>query len=105
VGLAVERGVDMVVALLAIWGAGGAYLPLDPDYPADRLPYMIYDSGTRLVLGTRALAGEFTDAPGTVIVLDDLDTAAAIAAAPEHPPEIVVHPDQLAYVIYTSGST
>ncbi len=95
----------MVVALLAIWGAGGAYLPLDPDYPADRLAYMISDSGTRLVLGTRALAGEFTDAPGTVIVLDDLDTAAAIAAAPEHPPEIVVHPDQLAYVIYTSGST
>ncbi|MEV1173957.1 amino acid adenylation domain-containing protein, partial [Nonomuraea sp. NPDC049784] len=105
VGLSLERGVDMVVALLAIWKAGGAYLPLDPDYPADRLAYMLSDSGASVVIGSRALAGTYADSVAAMVYLDDPETAAAIAAAPAHAPEGVTHPDQLAYVIYTSGST
>ncbi|MGP4088126.1 condensation domain-containing protein, partial [Streptomyces sp. KR55] len=50
VGLCLPRGVDMVVALLAVWKAGGAYVPLDPEYPADRLAYMVSDSGASVVL-------------------------------------------------------
>ncbi len=105
VGLALERGIDMVVALLAIWKAGGAYLPLDLDYPAERLAYMVSDSGTRLVIGTRALAAGFAGSASSVVFLDDPRAAMAIAAAPERAAGIVTHPDQLAYVIYTSGST
>ena len=50
VGLALERGVEMMVALLAVLKAGGAYLPLDPDYPPERLAHMLRDSGAALVL-------------------------------------------------------
>ncbi|MGP4092466.1 condensation domain-containing protein, partial [Streptomyces sp. KR55] len=57
VGLFLPRGVDMVVALLAVWKAGGAYVPLDPEYPADRLAYMVSDSGASVVLATAATAG------------------------------------------------
>ncbi|GAA0229475.1 hypothetical protein GCM10009527_027460 [Actinomadura nitritigenes] len=105
VGLALERGLEMVVALLAIWKAGGAYLPLDPEYPADRLDYMVSDSGASVVLGTRDLAAPFAVAAGTAVYLDDPATVAAVATAPAGPPDVGAHPDRLAYVIYTSGST
>ncbi|WP_033439095.1 non-ribosomal peptide synthetase [Saccharothrix sp. NRRL B-16314] len=85
VGVRRERGAGLVVALLAVLKAGGAYLPLDPDYPADRLDYMTADAGAAIVLTD-------TDPP----LPDDL---------PDHDPAVVVHPDHPAYVIYTSGST
>ncbi|WP_037945612.1 AMP-binding protein, partial [Streptomyces sp. NRRL WC-3774] len=50
VGLCLPRGVDMVVAVLGVWLAGGTYLPLDPEYPADRLEFMVADSGAQVVL-------------------------------------------------------
>jgi non-ribosomal peptide synthetase component F len=90
----------MVVALLAIWKAGGAYLPLDPEYPMDRLAYMVTDARARVVLGTRALAVDFTDLVDTVVYLDEV-----AAIAPSARPRAATHPDQLAYVLYTSGST
>ena len=52
-GLCLERGVDMVVAMLAVWKAGGAYLPLDPGYPAGRLAFMLADSRAGVLVGTR----------------------------------------------------
>ncbi|SIR40503.1 Transposase, partial [Rhizobium sp. RU35A] len=54
VGIALERGFDMVVSLCAVLKAGGAYLPLDPDYPAERLRYMLEDSGASVVIGSDA---------------------------------------------------
>ncbi|SEM55533.1 non-ribosomal peptide synthase domain TIGR01720/amino acid adenylation domain-containing protein, partial [Variovorax sp. YR750] len=99
VGLAVKRSADMVVALLAIAKSGGAYVPLDPTYPADRLAYMVEDSGIALLL-TNSEAGQRIEAPRR-LALDTLD----LGAQPSHDPGVPVHGGNLAYVIYTSGST
>ena len=98
VAVCLERGADLVVASLAVWQAGAAYLPLDPEYPAERLRYLVTDSRARALVGRRAVAGGL-DAPA-VVWLDDEDEDAAGA-----PPPAPVRPGQLAYVIYTSGST
>ncbi|GAA3074697.1 non-ribosomal peptide synthetase [Streptosporangium carneum] len=94
VGVCLERGADLVVALLAVWSAGGAYVPLDPAYPDDRLAFMARDSGLRLVIAAdnrlNRLAGAEVVAP----------SAAGTAVAP-----VDVSPADAAYVIYTSGST
>ncbi|WP_157119363.1 non-ribosomal peptide synthetase, partial [Azohydromonas lata] len=100
VGIAVERSIDMVVGILAILKAGGAYVPLDPGYPADRLAYMVADSGIAL-----ALTQSHLSVPGIgalkLLALDTLDAG----GEPDTDPQIAVHPDSLAYLIYTSGST
>ncbi|MCA6119370.1 amino acid adenylation domain-containing protein, partial [Bradyrhizobium sp. WSM 1738] len=62
VGLALDRGVEMMVALLAVLKAGGAYLPLDPEYPRERLAHMLRDSGAALVLTQQALLDQFSPA-------------------------------------------
>ncbi len=103
VGVALERSPELIVALLAVLKSGAAYLPLDPDYPAERLQYMVEDSGLSLLL-TRAewLAG--WPAPDGVRSLC-LDTDTALAACPDGNLDEDSAPDALAYVIYTSGST
>ncbi|MDP9901729.1 non-ribosomal peptide synthetase [Variovorax ginsengisoli] len=100
VGIAVERSIEMVVGLLAILKAGGAYVPLDPEYPADRLAYMVADSGTALLLTQSHLSVPGLDGL-QVLSLDTL----ALDAQPAHDPQIALHGENLAYVIYTSGST
>ncbi|MGK6309827.1 amino acid adenylation domain-containing protein [Variovorax sp. DT-64] len=102
VGISMERGLDMVVALLAILKAGGAYVPLDPDYPADRLAYMVQDSGIGLLL-TRSDARARTPSCHGMQVLE-IDVL-ELGAQPAHDPCVAINPGQLAYVIYTSGST
>ncbi|WP_407562710.1 amino acid adenylation domain-containing protein [Streptomyces sp. 184] len=97
VGLCLPRGVEMVAAILAVWKAGGAYVPLDPAYPADRLAFMVADSGAQVVLSAGDLA------PEGAVRLDEV--AGEIGAESAEPPATVVEPGQLAYVIYTSGST
>ena len=57
-GVCVERGLDMVVAVLAVWKAGGAFLPLDPGYPAERLGFMLADSGALVLVGHSRVAGQ-----------------------------------------------
>jgi amino acid adenylation domain-containing protein len=93
-----ERGPELVVALLAILKSGGAYVPLDPDYPAERLAFMLHDSGAALVVSTAALAGEVSC---PVVRLDE----EALGDWPETPPESGAGAESLAYIIYTSGST
>ncbi|TDN42358.1 non-ribosomal peptide synthetase, partial [Azoarcus indigens] len=102
VGIAVERSLEMVVGLLAILKAGGAYVPLDPEYPAERLGYMMDDSGIGLLLTQRALRAQLP-LPGGLAVLE-LDTL-ALTAEPAHNPDVPLSGENLAYVIYTSGST
>ena len=104
VGLCVERGIDMVVALLGVLKAGAAYVPLDPDFPPGRLALMVEDSGTAVVvlhdhLGER-LPASFA---GSLVRLDA--DGAAIAARSPVAPDVAFDAEQLAYVLYTSGST
>ncbi|MFI6409983.1 AMP-binding protein, partial [Streptomyces sp. NPDC050548] len=102
VGLCLPRGVDMIVALLAVWRAGGAYVPLDPEYPAERLGYMVADSGAVAVLGTPDTVKDVPLDSVHVLLLDEFDGGDARGPGL---PRAAVDPDQLAYVIYTSGST
>ena len=102
-GLCLGRGADMVTAILGTWLAGAAYLPLDPEYPAGRLGFMLADSGAVLVVTRGGLAGGL--AAGQVADLDDAGVAAAVAAMPGGRLPGLAAGGQLAYVIYTSGST
>ncbi|PKH63856.1 non-ribosomal peptide synthetase, partial [Halomonas sp. Choline-3u-9] len=102
VGIAMERSIEMVVGLLAILKAGGAYVPLDPDYPAERLAYMVEDSGIELLLTQQHLSDTLPVTDGlNVIELDRLGVTHHASTNPE----VALHREHLAYVIYTSGST
>ncbi|MFB8173477.1 amino acid adenylation domain-containing protein [Kitasatospora purpeofusca] len=105
VGLCLPRGLQAIEAILAVWKAGAAYLPLDPAYPAQRLGRLLADSGAGHVLGEAALIGELAARDVRTIALDDPTVLAELIARPAEAPELDVMADQLAYVIYTSGST
>ncbi|WP_435635616.1 amino acid adenylation domain-containing protein [Pseudomonas solani] len=100
VGIAVERSIEMVVGLLAILKSGGAYVPLGPEYPAERLAYMLDDSAVKLLLSQSHL--DLPLAAGVQRI--DLDQE-LLSDFPEHNPGVVLDAENLAYVIYTSGST
>lgn len=103
VGLALERSLEMLVGLLAILKAGAAYVPLDPAYPAERLKFMLEDSGVRLLLTTSGLAARLPVASTQTVCLDeDLESVSSSATGTQ---PATADPDSLAYVIYTSGST
>ncbi|USS54776.1 non-ribosomal peptide synthase/polyketide synthase [Pseudomonas kermanshahensis] len=102
VGIAMERGLEMVIGLLGILKAGGAYVPLDPGYPSERLAYLFEDSGIELLLTQQHLA-DALPVPAEVQCLDIV--ADAFAGYSDANPAIALTPDNLAYVIYTSGST
>ncbi|WP_336053090.1 non-ribosomal peptide synthetase [Streptomyces sp. CA2R101] len=95
VGICLRRSPELAVAVLGVLKAGGCYLPLDPDYPADRLAFMAADSGIKTVLTQRDLV-DLVDAEP--VVVDDLPPAPAVALP-------AASPDDLGYLIYTSGST
>ncbi|SEM56902.1 Phosphopantetheine attachment site, partial [Variovorax sp. YR750] len=99
VGIAVSRDADMVAGVLAVLKSGAAYVPLDPEYPQDRLAYMVEDSGLSLLLTQSHLHDRLPDVP--MLALDRLD----LSGEPAHDPEVPLHAQHLAYVIYTSGST
>ncbi|MET8760701.1 amino acid adenylation domain-containing protein [Lentzea sp. NPDC004782] len=103
VGVALERGIDAVTAVLGVLKAGGAYVPLDPTYPQERLRYVLTDSGARALVTARAQA-ELFDSPTIPVVLMDRDRE-LIARAPATPVESGVTPENLVYLMYTSGST
>ncbi|MFI1678036.1 amino acid adenylation domain-containing protein, partial [Streptomyces sp. NPDC020607] len=105
VGLCLPRGVDMVVAELAVWKAGGAFVPLDPEYPPDRLGYVLADSGATVVLGVAETLGAVPVGTARAVLLDDPDVGRALAAASSDSLGRRPARNQLAYVIYTSGST
>ncbi|MGV9856729.1 amino acid adenylation domain-containing protein, partial [Streptomyces sp. NPDC003442] len=104
VGVALPRSVELVAVLLGVLKAGGAYLPVDPDYPAERLEFMLADTSPALVVTTGELRAELPAGSCPFLTLDDPDTVAEIAAA-RVPGLPAVPADGLAYVMYTSGST
>ncbi|MGW6289849.1 amino acid adenylation domain-containing protein, partial [Streptomyces sp. NPDC055107] len=108
VALMLPRTEEMLISILAVHQAGAAYLPLDPDYPAERLTFMLADASPAVLLTTTALADR-TGHPATVL-LDDPGTRAALAARSGRPPTDAdrsrpLRPENPAYLIYTSGST
>ncbi|HYH79200.1 MAG TPA: amino acid adenylation domain-containing protein, partial [Longimicrobium sp.] len=104
VALGLERGVEMVVALLAVLKTGAAYVPLDPAYPEDRLRYMLEDSAPAVLLTHQALSGRFGEM-GIPILALDRDAGAWAGMPRTSPGRGGVTPEHPAYVIYTSGST
>ncbi|MFI9333098.1 amino acid adenylation domain-containing protein, partial [Kitasatospora sp. NPDC052868] len=104
VGVHMERSTDLITALYATTKAGAAYLPLDPDHPADRIAYMLDDARPTLVITTRALQNTLPDNT-TRIVLDDPHTLTLLAGLDATNPQPDLLPTHPAYVIYTSGST
>ncbi len=102
VAIAAERSPQLLIGLLAIIKAGGAYVPLDPDYPAERLAYMLEDSGVSLLLTQSHLLQRLPTAAGvSAIAMDSLN----LDRWSSHAPGLHLHGEHLAYVIYTSGST
>ncbi|MDI4666971.1 amino acid adenylation domain-containing protein, partial [Xanthobacter autotrophicus] len=96
VGVGLPRGPGLIAALLAVWKAGGAFVPFDPDHPAERIAHILADAGTTLVLAREGVA------PG----LPGLDPERLdLGSQPTTPAGGTPHPHQLAYLVYTSGST
>ncbi|HET6492370.1 MAG TPA: AMP-binding protein, partial [Burkholderiales bacterium] len=99
VGLRAERGIEMVIGILGILKSGGAYLPLDPTYPKERVAFMLEDSRVTILVTQESLAADLEGIAPTLVLLDG-----SLAGNDANPAPIATA-DNLAYVIYTSGST
>jgi amino acid adenylation domain-containing protein len=103
VGIACERGIEMMVGVLGILKAGAAYVPVDPQYPRERISLMLSDSRVKVLLTQSALLDALPEHEARTICLDT--DAEAIAQHSTEPPATTGGADNLAYVIYTSGSS
>ena len=102
VGIFTERSIAVIVGLLAVLKAGGACLPLDPEYPTERLAFMLQDGDVRFLLVDDQFVGRLPQNQAKIIRLDRDEE---LVNAPQKGPNIDVGPENVAYVIYTSGST
>ncbi|GJF28375.1 hypothetical protein KNE206_10750 [Kitasatospora sp. NE20-6] len=107
VGVLLDRGPDLFTALLAVWKTGGAYLPLDPSFPAERIGRMLAEGAAAVVVTGHGHAAAVAAAggPGTPHPVDLDRDSAAVAARPATAPAVPRDLDGLAYTIFTSGST
>ncbi|MDQ0297941.1 nonribosomal peptide synthetase DhbF [Salibacterium salarium] len=110
VALALPRSVEMIVGMLAILKSGAAYLPLDPNYPRERISYMINDANPVCIITNSQLSSEFFYQESPLVVIDDPDVVVALESYPNMNPGDVdrskpLNPFHPAYIIYTSGST
>ena len=106
VGVFLDRSPEMVAAVLGVWRAGGAYIPLDPATPRQRIAFMLEDSAPPFVLTLDELRGQLPSTSAQVIYFEDFWAARRPVGAPsEVPAASMVSADSVAYVIYTSGST
>ncbi|HEX8696369.1 MAG TPA: amino acid adenylation domain-containing protein [Longimicrobium sp.] len=103
VGVLLPRTADLLVAIFAVLKAGGAYLPLDPAYPPERIAYMLADTRAPVLVTDAARAGSVAGYTGEIVRIDA--EREEIDRLPAARPDAAVHPENLAYVIYTSGST
>lgn len=103
VGICLDRSIQMVTAILGVLKAGGVYLPLDPNYPPERLTYMLADSQAAYLLTNRTITTKLPPFQTDTICLDV--EAPIIVRQCRHNPSPAVQADNLAYIIYTSGST
>ena len=100
-GIFIDRSINYIIAILAIVKSGGCYVPIDPDIPAERLDFIIHDTGCKQILSESRYAGKLSGFMDRVILLDKLDLSALTPLTA--PP--VIFSSSLAYIIYTSGST
>jgi amino acid adenylation domain-containing protein len=103
VGICMTRGLELIVGVMGILKAGAAYVPLDPNYPAERVEYMLRDSAAALLLVQKSLAAKFGSYNGSLVAVDG-SWKEVCDESPENPVRLA-KPENLAYVIYTSGST
>ncbi len=102
VGVCMERSLELVVTLHAIFRSGGVYVPIDPEYPDERINFMLEELEGPILLTQERLAKRFADAAASVVPIDGPSAPVLGAGTTELPR---VSPDDLAYLIYTSGST
>ncbi|QKJ32204.1 amino acid adenylation domain-containing protein [Mucilaginibacter mali] len=102
VALAVDRSAEMVIALLAILKAGAAYLPIDPEYPVERVKYILNDASVKVLITSENYKGHFETEAQELLIEDAM---IASSEYPDTPVALEVHGTDLAYVLYTSGST
>jgi amino acid adenylation domain-containing protein len=102
VGVLMEKSIDLVPAVIGVMKAGGAYIPLDPLYPPDRIEFMLSDAKPSVLLTHEKHVGALPAEHGTVLALD---AAGALESLPDTDPPTIAKGDDLAYIIYTSGST
>jgi amino acid adenylation domain-containing protein len=103
VGVYLERSIDMVVAVLGVMKSGGAYVPMDPMFPPQRIGYMIEDSRMPVIITQQSLADTLPPHDAQLVVIDTL--APQLALLPDTNNTTPIDPKSLAYVIFTSGST
>lgn len=103
VGLCFDRSFEMVIAVLAVWKAGAHYVPLDPEYPRERIRFMLEDSGAAVVLTTTDLSDRVFMSGAQVVCVDQERSAIEQEASHNLPRSVTA--EDLAYVLYTSGST
>ncbi|NDC41269.1 MAG: amino acid adenylation domain-containing protein, partial [Chitinophagia bacterium] len=103
VAVAVNRSPGMLVAQLAVWTAGGTYLPIDPEYPANRISYMLADSGAAILITS---PGSMVAAAGvTALHISEQGVVPQTEAAIPSKIDLPIKPGEIAYLLYTSGST
>jgi len=102
VALALDRSPEMVISLLAILKSGAAYIPLDPEYPKDRIEFMLEDSSAKVLLTSKKHAGHFQSQAAEILIEDALIKLSDYNGSA---PDVQLGSDDLAYVLYTSGST
>ncbi|WP_405402095.1 amino acid adenylation domain-containing protein [Streptomyces sp. NBC_01104] len=105
VGLCLPRGVDMVVAVLGVWKAGAAYVPVDPGQPVERISFVLRDSRAVLALTTEEVLEDLPAGGVRLVAVDDALMRMQLAVSAVGVPGVVVEPGGAAYVVYTSGST
>lgn len=100
IGLCFERSPELIIGLLAILKAGAAYVPLDPNYPQERLSYIIEDAGLETIVSCQAVANKIPPSAAKIVATDNLDISVESIN-----PKVSVAGTDIAYIIYTSGST
>jgi amino acid adenylation domain-containing protein len=105
VGLCLDRSAELVVGILGVLKAGAAYVPLDPDYPSERLSYLLADASVKVVLTERKLLDRLSPTSARALCVPSLCIEDALDRVPAASARIPAQPENAAYVIYTSGST
>ncbi|MGE5431356.1 MAG: condensation domain-containing protein, partial [Syntrophomonadaceae bacterium] len=101
VALIADRSIEMIVGIMGILKSGGAFLPIDPSYPEERILYMLEDSKAKLILTQSHLLNKIPQVGKKIILMDTEE----IYSAEGKPLDVQIYPENLAYIIYTSGST